>query len=99
VTCANELAKWLSEDLSDSPGTERLYGKFLHRKARQRDRCIGGAYAFYRPGQWFHVRPALQRPHQRVSFAGEHLSEEWQGFMEGAIETGEAAADDLLLFS
>ena len=91
----DELAKWLSEDLSDSLGTERVYGKFLHRKAWQRDKCIGGAYALYRPGQWFHVRPALQRPHQRVSFAGEHLSEEWQGFMEGAIETGEAAADAL----
>jgi monoamine oxidase len=28
-------------------------------------------------------------------FAGEHLSDAWQGFMEGAVETGEAAADAL----
>jgi monoamine oxidase len=39
------------------------------------------------------VRPILERPHQRVAFAGEHLSEAWQGFIEGAIERGEAAAD------
>jgi len=27
-------------------------------------------------------------------FAGEHLAD-WQGFMEGAIETGEAAAENI----
>jgi monoamine oxidase len=91
----NDLAKWLSKDLSTALGTSIIYGTFLHRKPWQRDECVGGAYAFYRPGQWFAVRPALQRPHQRVSFAGEHLSERWQGFMEGAIETGEAAANAL----
>lgn len=55
---------------------------------------IGGAYAFYRPGQWFTARPILQRAHGRVLFAGEHLAE-LQGFMEGAVNTGEAAADQL----
>jgi monoamine oxidase len=54
-----------------------------------------GRYAVYRPGQWFTVRPQLHRPHGRVLFAGEHLSEAWQGFMEGAVETGEAAAKQL----
>jgi monoamine oxidase len=91
----NRLARWLSEDLAAALGTKTILGKFLDRKAWQRDLCVGGAYAFYRPGQWFQVRPTLQRPHQRVAFAGEHLSEAWQGFMEGAIETGEAAADSL----
>lgn len=89
------LAKWLSKDLSIALGTDLVKGEFLKCQAWQRERCIGGAYAFYRPGQWFHVRPALSRPHQRVYFAGEHLSEAWQGFMEGAVETGEAAADAL----
>jgi len=89
------LAKWLSEDLSHALGTDYVKGKFLKRQAWQRQKRIGGAYAFYRPGQWFHVRPILQRPHLRVHFAGEHLSEAWQGFMEGAVETGEAAADEL----
>ena len=60
----------------------------------QRDRHTGGAYAVYRPGQWFTVRPTLQRPHGKVLFAGEHLAD-WQGFMEGAVVTGEAAAKAL----
>jgi monoamine oxidase len=62
--------------------------------AWQRDLYTQGAYAFYRPGQWFSLRPVLQRPHGKVLFAGEHLAE-WQGFMEGAVVTGEAAAKEL----
>jgi len=63
--------------------------------AWQRDRYTQGAYAFYRPGQWFTLRPILQRPHGQVLFAGEHLAE-WQGFMEGAVVTGEDAAKALI---
>ena len=60
----------------------------------QRDAYTQGAYAVYRPGQWFTVRPILQQPHGKVLFAGEHLAD-WQGFMEGAVVTGEAAAQAL----
>lgn len=63
--------------------------------AWQRDPYTDGAYALFKPGQWFGIRPILQRPHDKVLFAGEHLAD-WQGFMEGAIETGEAAANALL---
>jgi monoamine oxidase len=93
----HDLARWIAEDVSTAVGKNKdsIKARFLHRKEWQRDDCIGGAYAFYRPGQWFSIRPALQRPHGRVAFAGEHLSESWQGFMEGAIETGEAAAESL----
>jgi len=62
--------------------------------AWQRDQYTEGAYAVYRPGQWFTVRPALARPHGQVLFAGEHVAD-WQGFMEGAVVTGEAAAEAL----
>ena len=50
-----------------------------------------GAYALYGKGQWFRVRPILARSHVHTHFAGEHLAD-WQGFMEGAINTGEDAA-------
>jgi len=63
--------------------------------AWQRDRYTRGAYALYRPGQWFTLRPLLQRPHGKVLVAGEHLAD-WQGFMEGAVVTGEAAARALI---
>jgi monoamine oxidase len=61
----------------------------------QDDPWVHGAYAMYRPGQWFRVRPLLEQPHGKVLFAGEHLGD-WQGFMEGAVSTGEIAAQRLL---
>jgi monoamine oxidase len=50
-----------------------------------------GAYALYGPGQWFTLRPVLAKPFLNTYFAGEHLAD-WQGFMEGAVNTGEDAA-------
>ncbi|QNK64074.1 FAD-dependent oxidoreductase [Pedobacter sp. PAMC26386] len=53
-----------------------------------------GAYALYKPGQWFNVMPKLKEEFIHTYFAGEHLAE-WQGFMEGAVNTGEEAADKI----
>ena len=65
-------------------------------KAWQRDPWVHGAYAVYHPGQWFTVRTQLERAHGKVLFAGEHLSEDAQGFMDGAAGTGDAAARALI---
>lgn len=58
------------------------------------DEYSHGAYAIYGKGQWFGLRRTLSRSHIHTHFAGEHLAE-WQGFMEGAINTGEAAAEKI----
>ena len=55
------------------------------------DEFSHGAYAMYGRGQWFRVMPILKRSHILTHFAGENLAD-WQGFMEGAINTGEEAA-------
>ena len=55
------------------------------------DEFSRGAYAVYGKDQWFRVMPVLKRSHIHTHFAGEHLAD-WQGFMEGAINTGEEAA-------
>lgn len=55
------------------------------------DEFSKGAYALYKPGQWFSIMPVLKKPFRDTHFAGEHLAD-WQGFMEGAINTGEEAA-------
>lgn len=55
------------------------------------DEYSKGAYAFYGKSQWFGIMPELKKPFQNVFFAGEHLAD-WQGFMEGAINSGEEAA-------
>ncbi len=58
------------------------------------DKHSRGAYALYGVNQWFRLRPVLQESFMHTHFAGEHLAE-WQGFMEGAINTGEDAADKI----
>lgn len=59
------------------------------------DQYSQGAYALYGVGQWFRLRPILSQPHLHTHFAGEHLAD-WQGFMEGAISTGEEAGRKII---
>ena len=87
--------KIIARDLIDFNEDAPKFAKGIVSYAWQRDKYTGGSYALFRPGQWFGIRPILQRPHGKVLFAGEHLAD-WQGFMEGAIETGEAAAQSLI---
>ncbi len=54
-----------------------------------------GSYAMYGINQWFEIMPILKVPHMHTHFAGEHLAD-WQGFMEGAINSGEEAAEEIL---
>jgi monoamine oxidase len=94
----DDLKDWIVEDVAHASGHQwdrkriRRTALAIEQMAWQKNRFTGGAYAFYRPGQWFTVRPALRKPHNKVFFAGEHLAD-WQGFMEGAVVTGKAAAD------
>ena len=93
----NNVMKWITEDVVSAVTSREgvvVASIGIKRQPWQQEEWIGGAYAFYRPGQWFTIRPILLRPHGRVLFAGEHLADE-QGFMEGAVNTGEAAANSL----
>ena len=84
----------VTSDLNSLEARSSTLARSIKSYAWQRDPLVEGAYAVYRPGQWFGIRPILQRPHGKVLFAGEHLAD-WQGFMEGAVVTGEAAAKAL----
>jgi monoamine oxidase len=53
-----------------------------------------GAYATYKPGQYIPIQNTLKKPFLHTHFAGEHLAD-WQGFMEGAVETGEEAVSHI----
>lgn len=55
-----------------------------------------GSYYCPRPGDWTGFGGAIAEPVGRLHFAGEHCSVDYQGFMEGGCETGEATAAALL---
>ncbi|HEY6085203.1 MAG TPA: NAD(P)/FAD-dependent oxidoreductase [Nitrospira sp.] len=54
-----------------------------------------GGYAFFDPAYDPAWRAWLARPHGRILFAGEHTSIKWQGYMNGAVETGLRAAAEV----
>ena len=54
-----------------------------------------GAFALYRPGEMTTLMPALASAEGGLHFAGEHTSI-WTGWMEGALESGERAAREVL---
>jgi monoamine oxidase len=54
-----------------------------------------GGYAYFDPAFDPAWREWLARPHGRVLFAGEHTSIRWQGYMNGAVESGQRAAAEV----
>jgi monoamine oxidase len=61
----------------------------------ERDPWARGGYAVYGPGIDPARRDWLARPAGRVLFAGEHTSVRWQGYMNGAVESGLRAAAEV----
>lgn len=58
------------------------------------DPFVRGGYAVFQPGYDPGQRAWLSRPHGRIVFAGEHTSLRWQGYMNGAVESGMRAAEE-----
>jgi monoamine oxidase len=57
----------------------------------------GGCSAgFTTPGALSRFGPALREPVGRIHWAGSETASEWFGYMEGAIESGERAAREVL---
>lgn len=61
----------------------------------EEDPLAQGGYAVFDPGFDPAWRPLLSRRAGRLVFAGEHTSEKYQGYMEGAVESGIRAAHEL----
>ena len=54
------------------------------------------SYACYKTGQYTSIRGSEIKPVGNFYFAGEHCSSYYQGFMNGAAETGRIAAHNIL---
>ena len=56
--------------------------------------CYGAHFA---PGVWTGFGPALREPVGRLHWAGTECAPVWNGYMEGAVRSGEATAAEVLL--
>jgi monoamine oxidase len=52
--------------------------------------CYGAHFA---PGTWTSYGEAWRAPAGRIHWAGSEYSPRWNGYMEGAVRSGEAAVE------
>ena len=69
--------------------------EFIGLKSWGADPFARGAWATFRPGQVSRFAAAMRAAHGRIHFCGEHLAEASRG-MEGAMESGERAAREVI---
>lgn len=104
-----KLGERLNEgELQDRAATfasqvDRIYpgaaGAFTKKAVRQHwpsSPFVLGSYTCYKPGQYSTLADSVATPVGNLFFAGEHTSVDFNGYMEGAAETGERAAKEVL---
>src|SRR4029077_8152947 len=57
---------------------------------------LGGMIAHFAPGVLTNFGPALREPAGRIHWAGSERATEMHGLMEGAVRSGESAADEVI---
>jgi monoamine oxidase len=75
---------------------QALWNRRVIRNAWDRNPWSLGSYALIRPGQYTSFYGVEAEPQGYVYFAGEHTSIESQGYLNGAVETGQRAAGEVL---
>ncbi|MBT6432265.1 MAG: flavin monoamine oxidase family protein [Deltaproteobacteria bacterium] len=58
--------------------------------------ALGCPTASPSPGVWTNSAHSLREPVDRIHFAGTETATEWMGYMEGALESGERAASEVI---
>ncbi len=97
---AQEVAARLMPGLEKAfPGVSKRMNGNVARFNWPTYRWTKGSYACYKPGQWATIRRSAARSVGNLFFAGEHCNLEFQGFMNGAAQSGKDAAESLLATS
>jgi monoamine oxidase len=55
----------------------------------------GGPTAAVPPGSWTTYGPWLRKPVEGIFWAGTETADEWTGFLDGAVRSGQRAADEV----
>lgn len=66
-----------------------------HHVSWEDDPFVRGGYAVFQQGCDPEQRAWLSRPHGRILFPDEHTSLRWQGYMNGAVESGLRTAEEV----
>ncbi|WP_199754031.1 flavin monoamine oxidase family protein [Amycolatopsis sp. WAC 01375] len=69
---------------------------FVERNWNEEPFARGGYSAVFPPGAWTRLGSALRAPVGRIHWAGTEISARWYGYIDGAVRSGEAAADAIV---
>lgn len=92
---AREAAALVIRQIESVRPAARDQLEFIGTKSWGADPFARGAWATFRPGQVSRFAAAMRAAHGRIHFCGEHLAEASRG-MEGAMESGERAAREVI---
>ena len=77
------------------PGLAERWNGRVSRTVWDSNAAPRGCYAYYPPGYVTSLLGIEAEPEGPVHFAGEHTSTRWQGFLNGAVESGQRAAREI----
>ncbi len=90
-------AQWLLAQMELLyPGTEAAYTGRSYEDHWALDPWVRGAYSYCRVGQASSYGALARASERAIHFAGEHTSTANQGFLDGAVQSGERAAKEIL---
>jgi monoamine oxidase len=76
------------------PGVTAAYNGLAWYDFGLLDPYLQGGYSYWRVGQYTGFSGYEGVPEGRIHFAGEHTTQDFQGFMEGAVRSGERCASE-----
>ncbi|MBX3062665.1 MAG: FAD-dependent oxidoreductase [Anaerolineae bacterium] len=87
---------FLNDLMNMFPGAKSAYNAKFERFSWGDNPLSLGSRPTYKPGQYTSFRGVEGEPVGRIFFAGDHTSVAAQGFLEGAIESGERVVKEIL---
>ena len=94
---ASETARRFVRSLEPAlPGAEAAFDGLAYQDVWIRDPLTRGAYSYYKTGQYTTLAGVERIPEGNVHFCGEQTSLEWQGYINGAVVSGERVAHEIL---
>lgn len=78
------------------PGTIEVYNRNNYAAMWSNNPYVLASYTCYKVGQWTSLAGLEIQPVGNLYFAGEHCSDEFQGYMNGAAQTGRMVAEELI---
>jgi monoamine oxidase len=90
---------WLKQLESIFPGVTAQWNGKASLSTPYRDPLLNCSYSYWKPGQYVGFsgyEGVAQGPALQIHFAGEHCSQDFQGYMEGGAQEGARAANEIL---